>query len=121
VTTPAPTALPVGTATFPETDSARRPGPNDHALELLASNPYTAQLNGYKTALTVDGENPLLEDPYADTMRFTNPYENTVGVANPYVDALRESELRRQATLSNPYTRELRDRAVDLENPYTER
>jgi hypothetical protein len=104
--TPATGPLPVGTASFPNVGVAPPPGPNDPAMELLAQNPYTARLNGYKAALTVDGEHPLLEDPYTETMRFTNPYENTVGVANPYVDALREAQ--QQAKLEKPPSRSRR-------------
>ena len=110
--------LPVGAATFPDVASARRGRPAD---PLLASNPYEALLAPYRAALDIDGEHPLLEDPYEETRRFVNPYENTVGVANPYVDALRESEMRRQARLDNPYTKQLREDFVNLENPYSRR
>lgn len=114
------TAVPVGVAAFPDV-APRGKAPADPARELLASNPYEAQLAPYRAALNLDGEHPLLEDPYEDARRFANPYENTVGLANPYVDALRESELRRQARLDNPYTKQLRDDAVNLDNPYTHR
>lgn len=115
------TGVPVGAATFPDVAPARGKAPADPARELLASNPYEAQLAPYRAALNVDGDHPLLEDPYEDTRRFVNPYENTVGIANPYVDALRESEMRRQARLENPYSKQLREDAVNLENPYTRR
>lgn len=106
-------------ASFPDVAPARR-APADPALELLASNPYAAQLAGYKTALNLDGEHPLLEDPYAETMLFTNPYERTVGIANPYVDAIRKVDGREQARLDNPYTERLHAAAsVNLDNPYS--
>lgn len=102
----------------PPEGAARR----DPALELLASNPYEAQLKDYRSALDVDGEHPLLEDPYEDAKRFANPYENSVGIANPYVDAQRESEMRLSARLVNPYTKQLRESvALNLENPYARR
>lgn len=126
---PAPAAPAVGqpvqaanVASFPDVQPAHGAKPTDPAFELLASNPYEAQLDAYRSALTLHGENPLLEDPYSDAMRFANPYEHGVGIANPYVDALRESELRRQASLENPYTKRLRGAAdVNLENPYSRR
>jgi hypothetical protein len=111
--------MPVGVAAFPDVSEARHGMPRDPTSELLAANPYEAQLAPYRSALDIDGEHPLLEDPYEDTKRFVNPYENSVGIANPYVDALRESEMRRQARLDNPYTKQLRDNAVNLENPYS--
>ena len=112
---------PVGVAAFPDVTPARHGAPGDPALALLESNPYEAQLAPYRTALNVDGDHPLLEEPYEDAKRFANPYENTVGIANPYVDALRESEMGKQARLQNPYTKQLREDFVNLENPYTRR
>jgi hypothetical protein len=113
--------LPVGAAAFPDVGPARRGGAGDPAKELLASNPYESQLAPYRAALNIDGVTPLLEDPYEDARRFANPYENTVGIANPYVDSLRESEMRKQARLDNPYTKQLREDFETLENPYTRR
>jgi len=108
-------------ASFPDVARARR-GPADPAFELLASNPYEAVLAGYKTALNLDGEHPFLEDPYSETMLFTNPYERSLGIANPYVDAIRKVDGREQARLDNPYTERLRDAAsVNLDNPYSRR
>ena len=112
---------PTGSGSARDAAPGRRNGPADPALELLASNPYERQLEGYKTALNLYGESPLLDDPYSDTLRLTNPYENGLGMANPYVDALRDSEVKRQASLNNPYTAQLRDESVNLENPYARR
>ncbi len=117
----APRTVPVGAASFPDVAFAARGAARDPASDLLASNPYEAELAPYRTALNVEGDHPLLEDPYEDARRFANPYENTVGVANPYVDALRESEMRKQARLENPYTTQLRDEAALLQNPYARR
>jgi hypothetical protein len=110
--------LPVGAAAFPEDKAGGRTTARDPATELLASNPYEARLAPYRTALDIDGDHPLLEDPYEDAKRFVNPYENSVGIANPYVDALRNRALARQARLDNPYTKQLREDFVNLENPY---
>jgi hypothetical protein len=113
---------PVGVATFPDVKPARQTTiPRDPIIELLASNPYEAQLAPYRAALAIAGDHPLLEDPYEDARRFANPYENTVGIANPYVDALRESEFAKQARLENPYSKQLRDDFVNLDNPYARR
>jgi hypothetical protein len=113
--------IPVGAATFPDMAQRGRAGAADPALDLLATNPYEARLAPYRTALDVDGDHPLLEDPYEDTKRFVNPYENSVGIANPYVDALRDRAIGRQARLDNPYTKQLREDFVNLDNPYTRR
>ncbi len=119
--TSAATTTRASSASFPDVAPARH-RPSDPALELLASNPYEAQLAGYRTALNLDGDHPLLEDPYAETMLFTTPYERTVGIANPYVDAIRKVDGREQARLDNPYTERLRAGAsVNLDNPYSRR
>jgi hypothetical protein len=110
--------LPVGVSAFPDDKAGGRTAAHDPALELLASNPYESRLAPYRAALDIDGEHPLLEDPYEDTRRFVNPYENTVGIANPYVDTLRDRAIGRQARLDNPYTKQLREDFVNLENPY---
>lgn len=113
--------MPVGGASFPDVAQRARTGATDPALELLATNPYEARLAPYKAALDIDGDHPLLEDPYEDTKRFVNPYENSVGIANPYVDTLRDRAIGRQARLDNPYTKQLREDFVNLENPYARR
>lgn len=97
---------------------AERPGHRDPALELLASNPYEHQLDAYRAALDLDGEHPLLDDPYSEARLLANPYENWVGLANPYVDAIRNVDGQVQARLDNPDNERLRAaKDVSLEKP----
>src|SRR4051812_39893638 len=67
---PAATAV----AAFPDVVSERPTPRTDAALELLATNPYEAQLMAHKIAMNLYGEDPALEDPYADDRRLANPY-----------------------------------------------
>ncbi|HEX7669664.1 MAG TPA: hypothetical protein VF395_08785, partial [Polyangiaceae bacterium] len=64
------------------------------ALELLATNPYEAQLMAHKIAMNLYGEDPAMEDPYADDRRLANPYTDDLRLASPYNPAER---------IDNPY------------------
>jgi hypothetical protein len=87
------------------------PPPPDPSLELLATNPYEAQLSAALAARNLYGDE--LADPYVDELRFANPYTDELRLQNPYST---RPELARRAGVANPYSASRND--VDLTNPY---
>jgi hypothetical protein len=130
--TPPATAVRAATtavAAFPDVAKERpKPAP-DRALELLATDPYAAELAFREAQRNLFGDALEDEDPYAEALRLVNPYTGNAvhrGPSNPY--ALRRprpvvsSAYRASAAgpddLANPYAMSAA-RPVDLSNPYT--
>src|SRR5262245_52060985 len=58
------------------------PPPPDPSLELLATNPYEAQMSAALAARNLYGDE--LANPYVDELRFANPYTDQIRFQNPY-------------------------------------
>ena len=87
------------------------PPPPDRSLELLATNPYEAQLAAALAARNLYGDD--MANPYVDEIRFANPYTDELRLQNPY--ALRPA-LAAGVGRANPSGASRND--VDLTNPY---
>jgi hypothetical protein len=91
-------------AAFPDVVPERPKPPVDPALELLATDPYEAELMARKIAMNLYGEDPALDDPYAEERRLANPYTDDLRLARPYPDTAR---------FDNPY-----EDTLLLQDPY---
>jgi hypothetical protein len=95
--------------------------PPDPSLELLATNPYEAQLAAALAAQNLYGDE--LKNPYIDELRFANPYTDELRLQNPYA---RRPSLATGVGLMNPYptmpqqgpSSRPSSSNVDLRNPY---
>lgn len=113
--TDAPPPTTTAVAAFPDIAPERAAQPVDPALELLASDPYEAQLQARKIAANLYGEDPELDDPYAEQRRLANPYTDRLRARRPVADSTRlENPYSASLTLENPYSDSLR-----MENPYS--
>jgi hypothetical protein len=102
-------------ASFPDVVPNRAPPPVDPALELLASDPYEAQLMAIKIAVNLYGGVSALEDPYAEERRLANPYTDHLRVAHSGSDSARfENPYSASLRLANPDPDSLR-----FDNPYS--
>jgi hypothetical protein len=104
-------------AAFPDVVPERPKPPVDPALELLATDPYEAELMARKIAMNLfaarpgprDGEDAALDDPYAEELRLANPYTDDIRLASPYPDTARlDNPYSDTLLLEDPYRRERR-------------
>jgi hypothetical protein len=102
-------------AAFPDVVPEHPAQPVDPALELLASDPYEAQLTARKIAANLYGEDAELDSPYAEQLRLANPYTDRLRARRPVADSARfDNPYSASLTLENPYSDSLR-----MENPYS--
>jgi hypothetical protein len=104
-------------AAFPDVVPERPAQPIDPALELLASDPYEAQLMARKIAVNLYGEDAEVDSPYADELRLANPYTDSLRGGRPIAKSVRlDNPYSASLGLENPYSDSLR-----LDNPYSTR
>lgn len=70
---------PPPSATFKDVKPVPAPDPS---LELLATNPYEAQLAAAQAARNLYGDE--MANPYADELSLANPYSDEIHLQNPY-------------------------------------
>jgi hypothetical protein len=102
------------------------PPPPDPSLELLASNPYDAQLAAALAAQNLYGDE--LANPYVEEARLANPYTDELRFQNPYAQPALAKREAPNVALSNPYSALLRPAnanrsdastgVIDFTNPY---
>lgn len=97
---------PPPSATFAD---VKPPPPPDPSLELLATNPYEAQLSAALAARNLYGDE--LANPYVDELRLANPYTDEIRLQNPY-------STRSPLAVSAGSVRGSPRNDVDLTNPY---
>jgi hypothetical protein len=115
-----PAATTTAVAAFPDVAPARPAAPqHDDVTDLLATDPYAAELAFREAQRNLFGDGLEDDDPYAEALRLVNPYSvpaatarNTVP-ANPYRGAT-----ARNVDLAKPYAA-ARASGADLANPYT--
>jgi len=117
-----PTGTTTAVAAFPDVAPARPAAPlHDDVTDLLATDPYAAELAFREAQRNLFGDALEDDDPYAEALRLVNPYTASTATAqsavpaNPYRGAT-----ARNVDLGNPYTA-ARTRDADLTNPYTAR
>lgn len=91
---------PPRSAAFPDAESRTAP---DSSLELLATNPYEADLAAALARQNLYGGD--LSNPYSDEVHLANPYTDELRLTNPYSGRLELAEREiADLSLTNPYS-----------------